>query len=324
MKELNKFFIVVLLVFPALVIAATDIEEAKALLSKMHKAAHMQNYKGTFVYGQNNKLSTMKIIHSVDANGERERLVSMDGTGREVIRNKNSVTCILPDKKSVVVEKSRPSTNFPPAFPMAIESLVENYTFKVSEQSYVAGRKVQKLEILPKDKYRYGHNIWVDSEKGLLLKTNLVDQDGEAIETFMFTSVSFLDSVPEKLLTPTISGKNFTWYEADEPDDVEEKHTAKWQVKNMPSGFKEDMMRQHKMPVSKSPMDHMVISDGLASVSVFIEQKEGNNSNMIGGSRMGAVNAHRRVMDNYYVTVVGEVPQSTVRLICESVTPVVK
>lgn len=261
----------------------------------------------------------MQIIHSADDKGERERLVSMDGTGREVIRNRGSVTCILPDKKSVVVEKSRPETKFPPTFPMSVNNLTNTYSFKITDQGYVAGRKVQKIEITPKDKFRYGHNIWIDMEKGLLLKTNLINENNQPIETFMFTSIEYMDVVPEKLLTSTISGKNFTWYEAEEPKEKEFHQQPDWIVSSLPVGFKEDMMRKHKMPNSTNSVEHMMFSDGLASVSVFVEQHDTKTDLLIGGSHIGAINAHGRIHNGFHITVVGEVPQPAVKMICESV-----
>jgi sigma-E factor negative regulatory protein RseB len=99
---------------------ASDIEGVQPWLEKMHRAAHMLNYEGTFVYGQQDQLSSVRIIHSVSELGERERLVSMDGTGREIFRDGDRVTCIYPDSQSVMVEKSRPRASYPPTFPKLV------------------------------------------------------------------------------------------------------------------------------------------------------------------------------------------------------------
>jgi len=67
-------------------------------------------------------------------------------------------------------------------------------------------------------------------------------------------------------------------------------------------------------------VEHLVYSDGLAAVSVFIEKTDrpaGVGSK--GPSRMGAIHAYSKVMDGEQVTVVGEVPESTVAMIGESV-----
>ena len=115
-NKLVSFVTLLLVTFSAQ--ANQSQAEVEKWLAKMHHAAHMINYEGNFVYGQNNDLTSMQIIHSVDKTGEYERLISLDGSGREVIRSGDTVTCVLPDKQSVVVDKSRPDAEFPPMFPL--------------------------------------------------------------------------------------------------------------------------------------------------------------------------------------------------------------
>ena len=158
MKSKTRFSLT-LLFLPLLAFASDQHALVQEWLKKMHTAAHTLNYEGTFVYGQKDQLSSMRIIHSANDKEEKERLVSMDGSGREVIRKGNSVTCILPDTQTVVVEKSRTDSQFPPMFPTTIERLTPNYDFKVMDRSRIAGRKTQKISITPKDDIRYGHHL---------------------------------------------------------------------------------------------------------------------------------------------------------------------
>lgn len=308
-------------IVPLQVVWASSIEEVQTWLEKMHHAAHMLNYEGTFVYGQHNQLSSMRIIHSVSAEGERERLISMDGTGREVIRDGNTVTCILPDSQSVMVEKSRPETNFPPTFPMKVGNLSKYYKLSLAGRDKVAGKATRKILITPRDDLRYGHALWVHEKSGLLLKTLLLNEKHEPVEQFMFTQITFMDKIPTKMLESSIDSKDFTWYESKETEQqVESTSKSPWHVGHLPPGFKQDMKRMYRMPTSIMPVEHRVYSDGLASVSVFIEKNnDEEKDNLFGSSHMGAVNAHGRKLDGYHVTVVGEVPQAAVRMIGESV-----
>lgn len=318
MQNKKWLSLAVLLVMPV-VVYASDKQSVEYWLQKMHHAAHMANYVGKFVYQQDKQLSMMKIIHAVDENGERERMLSLDDVGREVIRDKDRVTCILPDRKSVVVEKGRPKLQFPPAFPVSIKTLQGQYTFDVSRQERIAGHMAQRIAIKPIDRYRYAHRLWVEVNTGLLLKTHLLDEHGRLLEQFMFTELEFMDHVPEELLKPHVTGENFTWYESS--DDEDTSNTSKhmnWFVSRMPVGFVNDLQRNHSLP-NKTSVRHMVYSDGLASVSVFIEKHEDQLPNLIGASRMGAVNAFGRIVNNHHITAVGEVPQATVRMISESV-----
>ncbi len=320
MPSSRSSLLVLGLLLPILALAAEPLKEVEAWLQKMQRAAHTLNYEGTFVYGHDNNLTSMRIIHRADERGEQERLIALDGSGREVVRNDDGVACIMPDAQSVVVESKRTHKQFPPAFPMRIDNLTAIYRFRLAGEQQVAGRTTQRIDIQPRDAYRYGHRLWIDRETGLLLKTHLVDEQGQAVEQFMFTRIRFLDEVPDEWLQPTVDASRFTRYEArsdaplvmDNPPGV----TIGW----MPPGFYEDLQRMQRLPASTHPVEHLVFSDGLASVSVFLEEEvERDAANLIGATRMGAVNAHGRSLGDYHVTVVGEVPHLTVQKISTAV-----
>jgi len=309
----------------SLALAEQDQKSIQDWLEKMHSAAHSLNYEGIFVYGQHNQLSSMKIIHSANKTGERERLISMDGSGREVIRDNNKVTCYLPDSNSMVVEKSRPRSNFPPSFPIDLQLLQKNYYLSLDGKGKVAGYVSQKINMLPKDKFRYGYHLWVEEKTGLLLKTHLVVEDDTPVEQFVFTQLRFHDQIPEALLQPGIDSSQFNRYEAPvkkQQPRVDAK--INWRVKQLPTGFQADMKRMTTLPENLMPVEHLIFTDGLATVSVFIEEMMDSENNLRGGSHMGAVHAFGRELDDHYVTVIGEVPFITVKMIGESVTPAVK
>jgi sigma-E factor negative regulatory protein RseB len=178
----------------------------------------------------------------------------------------------------------------------------------------------QKISIKPVDKFRYGHRLWVDAATGLLLKTHLLDEKGNVLEQFMFTEVEYKDAIPEDMLKPRNSGQNYTWYESSDDDADADKATGSqsWLVSKIPAGFEHDMQRNQQMP-NKTAVMQMVYTDGLASVSVFIEKQEKQDANLVGASRMGAVNAYGRIVNDHHITAVGEVPQATVKMITESV-----
>ncbi|MBI1421920.1 MAG: MucB/RseB [Gammaproteobacteria bacterium] len=307
-----------LLIVPALV-RASDDQTIENLLQKMHYAAHMLNYTGRFVYQQDRQLSLMSIAHAVTKDGEREKLVSLDETGREVIRNGDQVTCIYPDSKSVMVEKSSGKVPFPPTFPVKLDQLKGQYTFHLDRQDKIAGQQARRIIIQPTDKYRYGHRLWVDEKTGLLLKTQLLDESGKLLEQFMFTHIEFMNKVPDELLTPRPTGKEYTWHEAQDSNDPDSENEQRvWIVSELPRGFVSDTRRYHRL-AGKTSVEHLVFSDGLASVSVFIEKDDDQEPSLMGVSRMGAVNAFGRMLDDYHITTVGEVPRRTVRMIGESV-----
>lgn len=122
---------------------------------------------------------------------------------------------------------------------------------------------------------------------GLLLKTHLINEQGKLVEQFMFTHIKYMKQVPDKLLKPSIDSSRFERYESD---DVNHKSnpvnpTLVWQVTKLPPGFKRDFHRQLKMPSSKASSNQLVFSDGLASISVFIEKNKEDAPNLIGRAR---------------------------------------
>lgn len=317
---INRLFLIALLQLPALVVA-TELGEVQKLLKKMQHAAHMQSYDGTFVYSQGgNKLSAMRIIHSADKNGERERLVSLDSIGREVIRDSKSVICILPDRNAVVVEKGRPPSEFPPPFPDKLDHLKDQYTFAIQGVEKVAGQWAHQLVVKPNDKFRYGHRLWVDKKTGLLLKTHLINEQGKLVEQFMFTHIKYMTKVPDELLKTAIDSSKFKRFASDDikPKSKPVNSALVWQVTKLPPGFKRDLQRRLKMTASHTTSNQLVYSDGLASISVFIENTK-DDPNLIDNAHMGAVNVHGKTFNNFHVTAVGEVPHATVKMISESV-----
>ena len=262
----------------------------------------------------------MRLIHRVTKTGEQERLISLDSSGREVIRDNKKVTCILPDSKAVVIEKGRPTSQFPPPFTSSIQELEKYYQFTLANQEKIAGHLTQQIFIQPKDKYRYGHRLWIDVNTGLLLQKHLLSESGKTLEKFMFTQINYVKNIPDALLKSQSLHKGYTTYEADDVSPALEDKQHQWIVGWLPAGFKQDMKTAHKKPLNGKPLEHMVFSDGLSSISVFIEPHTNKNNHLIGGSSMGAVNANGKYIDNFNVTVVGVVPQVAVRKICASIS----
>ncbi|HEB58356.1 MAG TPA: hypothetical protein ENJ01_03965 [Gammaproteobacteria bacterium] len=319
----SRFVAVFLLLATGTLPVMAEKDDAQALLERMFRASSMHSYQGTFVYTRNNAMHAMSIYHSAGPSGIRERIVSMDGSGREVIRDNDLVTCYLPDRRSVVVEKARPSSDqFPPQFPTRIDELLPFYDFSVVPEcrERVANRTTSKIMVTPRDEFRYGYRLWIDKETGLLLKTKLLGAGDVAVEQFMYTSIQYMPKLPDDLLKPTIDGAGFNWVRSDE--NGAELHMGpqkEWGFTELPPGFRMEMHTAHHPVDERMSTEHLLLSDGLASISVFISRHDGKGEELMGGSRMGAVNAYGRVVDGYHVTAVGEVPQAAVRMVAESI-----
>lgn len=315
-----------LFVFGVLLLGSIGIAQAESstpdpqiLIDAMSKASRDLNYDGVFIYRLGQKMETMRIIHKAGEDGINEKLVSLTGNAREVIRDKDQVKCFYPEDKKVVVDKSRLGKLVSTYLPSPIKSISEFYNFEIAGEDRVAGKEAWIVNIRPVDKYRYGYQLWIDKESSLLLKSELKNQLGVTLEQIMFAQLEIYDEIDDQLLKPSTSGKDFTWYNNVKSVNFKNDSDKKWHVTSMPTGFSMSKQEKESMMYSYMPVDHFVYSDGLAMVSVFVEKLEQEDNLKMGLSSFGGVNTYSTYIEGYQVTAVGEVPKATVQLMANSV-----
>lgn len=298
-------------------------DSARQWLDGMSNALQSLNYDGTFVYLHDGKLEAMRIVHQASEQGEQERLVSLTGSPREVLRDDKVVTCIMADSKSVMVGKSRPRSPFP-TVPEDLDSLSRYYQLQDVGEDRIAGHMTRVVTINPKDHFRYGYRFWIDAVNYMLLKSDLTGVDGEAIEQVMFTDLNVSERLSTLALQPTLTGEGYSWTRqgADGRDSVASPGTPGWIVASLPAGFELTDFQRKRMRKGGASVEHLVFSDGLATLSVYVEKLMSDDKSFLGLSTMGALNAFGAVVDGHQVTVVGEVPSATVQMVARSVQSV--
>lgn len=292
--------------------------DAFGWLQKISTATHRLNYSGTFIYQREHRVETSRIVHLVDETGEQAKLVTLDGTQREMYRVNSDVLCFLPDNQTAVVDKSRAKKIFPAILPEQISSLKESYDAKLGGQSRVAGRDTRIVVLEPKDAYRYGHKFWADAKTGLLLRAGVWKDKQEMVDRFSFSEVSIGIPIDKSEVKPKLTGRKLIQNEDGAARDSEV--DAGWQIKFVPPGFKQISAMKRTLPGGKAPVNHVVFSDGLAAVSVFIETDQAADPTEASLSHRGAMHVYTRVVADHAVKVLGEVPAITVRQIGDSIS----
>ncbi len=295
---------------------AAAADRAEQLVLRALEAGRLLDYDGVFVYQRESALDAMRLIHRGSGGSETERLISLSGPAREVVRAGNRVTCTFADDKAVMVEKRQPRDLLAFGMSRPVATLAAVYEFQLDDNDRVAGRATQVVQILPKTHDRYGYRLWIDAATHLLLKSMVLDYDGRALEQVQFAQIAIGGPITDDLLMPEVNGVDFTWYTHEDPAPAAiGVEAGDWQVGWLPPGFEMHNEQTQHMLASKLLVQHFVYSDGLATVSVFIEELQASTAPIQGYSSMGAVNAFSRIAENFQITVVGEVPQSTVRQI---------
>jgi len=305
--------------FPAVAIAggSAEIQDAAALLARAAGAARTLNYTGTLTYQHSGRVETSRIVHWNDAGNEFEKLVNLEGPAREVIRSNTEARCFYPEAKVVRVEPRTFRNAFPALSTQQQKVLSEFYDLKKAEDGRVAGMQTQAWTFEPKDGLRYGQKLWFERATGLLLKARINDEHGDPVEQFTFNDIQIGARIDRDMVRPSWPDAPPAWQVQTGPGEPDAAETG-WVVRAAPPGFSRVAEGYRTARGKRAPIAHIVYSDGLVAVSVFVEPAGPVHPG--GLLQQGGVNVFIRDVDGYMVTALGEAPAATIRQIANSVT----
>lgn len=307
------------LLLPVSAAMAQTETSAMEWLERIYSATQKLNYTGTFVYQHGQHVETSRITHLVDARGPYEKLETLDGVPREIVRTRDRVVCYLPSTKTVKIDKQPDMQMFPAILPRQLKELSENYEVRKGEVERIGGYDCQVVVLEPKDRMRYGHRLWADRNSGMLLKAKTLDERNQVLEQFAFTQLKIGGNIDRDKIRPRFSGKGGDWRVEDSGASHANLTEAGWIIRSSPPGF-HTVAELIRTLGGASGVGHIVLSDGLAAVSVFIEPMSSKNSTAQPGLvRQGVINVYMRPVGNYWVTVVGEAPPESVKYIANAV-----
>jgi len=290
---------------------AADGRSPEQWLQVVQQAARKLDYAGTMVYQQGTEVRMSRIVHVFDGKVSHERLQPMDGRPREFIRSADEVKCLIPEAKRVVIERKTRAESFPGLAAAAPSELLQHYSVKVVGRERVGGFDCQVIEIQPRQGDRFGYRLWVDRTSGLLLRSQTVNERGQVLEQMAFADVR-IGGIDREQLKPSWPTEGWKVDEAaHRPVDLKEQG---WRLVP-PSGFKP--LFTVRRPMASGTALQAVYSDGLASLSVFIEPASASDASEALPQR-GPINAYARRVGDAMVTVVGEIPAETARAVAQA------
>ena len=313
-SPLRKALLIFLFVSASTPVLAAGSAQTREMLERMATAMNELSYQGTFVYVRDGDLETMRITHVMDEEGVRERLYSVNGSRREVVRDRHGVRCILKDSASVE-ENMVVSDSYFPELPQSLfDNKVNGYHIKVGGTARIAGMTARLVTIRPEDNFRYGYDFWLEEETGLLLKWVLFKAGHKALAKLMFTELVVGDGIDLAELESESPAEDFVALRTiSRSKSVAVESTPRWEPKKLPPGFQ---LTSHSQEINADGVfEHTVYSDGLAAVSVYVEKQGGKVAMSQGMKRMGTNNAYSMRQDDLQITVIGEVPAITVKTI---------
>lgn len=302
------YLLLSLLLTPGLATA----DSADAWLERMNSALHSLSYEGRFVYQHGQTLDAMYLSHSVTDGHERERLISLTGLAREVVRDNEAVICIISGPESAQVDPRPSGRQLAPVHAIRPEQLSAYYHFELGGQQRVAGRAGQVVSIHANDDQRYSYWLLLDKEYALPLAAATLDKNGHRISQLLFTDLqvgttgqaepqSLVDNADVTRIVKPLA-------------DVQPKLQPRWSFQELPDGFIQTRYRRRLMGQDDHEVDHFIFNDGLATVSVYVEEERSPDAaETVAVSRLGAVTALSRAIPGYQITAVGEVPERSLK-----------
>jgi sigma-E factor negative regulatory protein RseB len=313
-------------------------DDPREWLQKMNRALTTRNYDGTFFHLNQGRVETMRIVHRVRSGRVSERLQSLDGSGREFVRDNDELTCYLPDQHTILVEPRPEHGPFLGSLPQFGADVNEFYRIESLPATHILGRAARVIAVNPKDQFRFGYRLWLDEKTAMPLKTQLCDSRGQVIEQIFFARLDMPESIPDSDLVPAVRTEGMRWVRQGPSHDNASPALSAYRASELPPGFRLTVAGAQTIGGASVPASHLVYSDGLATVSVFVEAQAsdapgarvtgagadtGSNAPaeppMQGLARVGSGFAFSTVVQGHQVTAVGEVPAQTVEFIAHSV-----
>jgi sigma-E factor negative regulatory protein RseB len=298
-------------------------------LLRVSDAARLSNYQGVVVYRDDDKLETLRITHRQKDGREQERITSLSGEPRDVFREEDRVTSILPKgpaQQHAQDTGGSPKSLFPMMSRETLARAAAHYEFRELGQARVAGRQCRGVALVPRDEYRYGYQVCADSETAVPLKVSLLDHKGKVLEQMMFTEIQYPENIPDQMFALPADVRGAVPTRPDVQVVSQDLTLENWALNRLPPGFRVAQREIRPMENGEGELEHVLLSDGLSAVSVFRVHARspgpaGERKLFSGFSRMGAMHAYGRIVGRFHVTVVGEVPKATVRMIGDGMDP---
>ena len=295
---------------------AEQMDSAYDLIARMAKASKELSYKGLFTYEYRGQLRSIKVVHLVRDGKTYERIVHMDGPEREIVRRGDNLGCLRAADRLLRGSALK--------FNNSYAELQDHYEFYIRGDGRIAGRQVALVEVLPRDKLRYGYIVAIDKDTGLMLQSVLLSQTGKPLERFQYVDISFAADLNKFPLSSEMAESediDVNQSACLETNQAIETVTSIWEPQWLPPGF----VLSSYQPADETGQESWMYTDGLAVFSVFVDSNKGTDNFPPLDAKLGttvAVLTKTKYNNQLYaVFVVGEIPRSTAGQIASAIRP---
>jgi sigma-E factor negative regulatory protein RseB len=290
-------------------------------LVRAHQASKKLAYVGTFVVSSGGTMSSARVWHAREGDQQIERVETLSGPPRSVFRHNDQVVTFLQDQKIVRSEKREFSGLFPELLQSTDSRIADFYKMQRDGVERVAGFESDVVVLIPKDALRFAYRVWTEQKRGLVVKLQTVDGLGRVLEQAAFSELE-LDAPVRMGKLVQMMGQ-IEGYRVEKPVLVKTVAAAEgWRMRSPVAGFKSTSLYKRPAGVPGAAFGgealQWIFSDGLASVSIFVEPFDRSRHDREARLSTGATQTMTRQSGVYWLTLVGEVPMTTLALFAES------
>lgn len=319
MRQLIRVWLLAALFVCVPALAASP--SAEALLQQMQRAYHHYNFELSLIKVRQGDIEPMRFSHAVLDKSEISHLIYLNGRPSEYFKRGDQISFFEAGHNPYTLTGARMPGLWSAFLDMNLERVFESYDPVVTGRNRVAGLPVQVVRLAPKEANKYGFVVWLEQSSGLLLRLDLIDENGALVEQYMGVDLrvspepsSWLKSLAQAKLPRAV-----TVAQAYQAPQLELGWAPSW----LPKGFSVMSTDRHPLVGTDQVVDYMMISDGLVDVSIYLSAAEAPMGDEL--VRQGATSLLRMLNDHKVeVTVVGEVPVPTAQRIAESLHPLAK
>jgi sigma-E factor negative regulatory protein RseB len=289
--------------------------DAEQWLTRVQQAASTYNYRGTLVFSGGGIVSSSKVGHVSDGRHRYERIDLLGGPSRQQFRHDDVVVTLWPQSRVAVFEPREPVADFP-ALPRGGQRVLDSYELRYVGQERVAGLLADVVIAKPRDALRFAQRLWAEHVSGLLVRADVLSAKGDVLESSAFSDLTLGERLPvDRMIAPM---KRLDGYRVVRPRSEPVALDAEgWLFQPAVAGFQLVNCARRTLLAPSSggdalPVVQAVFSDGMTHVSVFIEPYDAHRHRPM-RTNLGATHTSMNRHGDWWVTVVGDVPMSTVQ-----------
>jgi sigma-E factor negative regulatory protein RseB len=283
-------------------------------------ASRQASYEGTYAHTNGDRTSTVRVTHLNSLGEEYERIEPLDGANpMELVRRNDEMYCKFP-AKTVRLDPRITNRFFPAILVAGAETIAISYDVKLGKTEQVLGFECQWIRLEPHDNLRFSQRLCAEVESGLILRAKVMNEQQQVIEQYTFTELKLNSQMGRTDLKNVFRARAKQWVADGQPRDDAASAETGWAVRRVPPGFQKIAELKRTLPARSDPVAQIVLTDGVASMSVFVETHVGPQKPTEMFSEDGTTSFFARPIGDMLISVLGEVPLATAQLAARSVS----